>query len=93
MDEWDSTLAYRKEYLTPEHPEEGETDNIRKEEIMTTPLFSVDVAKKLDANGFSDLFPQYGLLGRMEKIYDTEILSDEAQVESEQAPDEFGYDH
>lgn len=93
MDEWDSTLAYREGYLTPGDSKAGETDNVRKEEIMTTPLFSVDVAKKLDANGFSDLFPQYGLLGRMEKIHDAEILSDEAQVESEQAPDKLGHDH
>ena len=39
MDEWDSTLAYREGYLTPADPKAGETDNVRKEEIMTTPLF------------------------------------------------------
>lgn len=92
-EEWDSALAYRNGYLTTEDSEAGETNNIRKEEIIIIPLFSVDVAKKLDANSFSDLFPQYGLLGRMENIHDTETLSNKTRVESKQALDKFSYNH
>ncbi|KAL8899991.1 MAG: hypothetical protein Q9207_005909 [Kuettlingeria erythrocarpa] len=93
MDEWDTHQAFRNRHLLPEGSEADRTNNVRQEEAKTTPLFSIDVARKLQSYGADDLFPQYGLLGRREKMYDPDIAPDQGQEEPNPASTRLGNDH
>lgn len=93
LDEWDTNLAYRNRFLTHVGSEADRTNNVRKEEAKTTPLFSIDVARKFEAHGANNLFPQYGLLGQREEMYDTDRSANESQEESNRSPARAGDDH
>lgn len=77
IDEWDLNHEYHDTLI---QSEAGKSAHI--EECKNTPLFSVEVAKRLTAQLGGSPFPQYGLLAKEEKVYSNDDTSDEAVTDA-----------
>ncbi|KAL8736881.1 MAG: hypothetical protein Q9181_002247 [Wetmoreana brouardii] len=71
-DEWDRDKAYHDTLLTPKGTGIGGTSD-----VFAEPLFSVDVARKIQESAAKNMFPQYGLLASREEIYDPAATTDQ----------------
>ncbi|KAL8701852.1 MAG: hypothetical protein Q9201_004680 [Fulgogasparrea decipioides] len=71
-DDWDRDKAYHDTLLTPNGTGKGDTLD-----VFAEPLFSVDVARKIQESAARDMFPQYGLLASREDIYDPAVMTDQ----------------
>ncbi|KAL8947005.1 MAG: hypothetical protein Q9222_006665 [Ikaeria aurantiellina] len=75
-DEWDRHRDYHRSMLTPDGSENGQIYNAYIEESKTAPLFSVETARSFSTQNCGNMFPQYGLLAKLEQVYDPESTSD-----------------
>ncbi|KAL8726352.1 MAG: hypothetical protein Q9166_006759 [cf. Caloplaca sp. 2 TL-2023] len=79
-DDWDTHLDYHNSLFPSTDTNKDRAHNVHVEEAKTTPLFSVDVARRL-ASTSGYVFPQYGLLARKEQICDPDSETDRVRVD------------
>lgn len=75
-DEWEAERGYHDSLLTPDRTGAHHAADASAEQYRTTPLFSVDVARKIPAMAAEDKFSQYGLFAKREEIYDPDTVPD-----------------
>lgn len=74
-DQWDADLECHNSFLSPVGTNQKGTHNVHVEEAKTTPLFSVDVARRIESTS-GVVFPQYGLLAKNLAICDPKARTD-----------------
>lgn len=74
-DQWDGDLACHNSFLSPVGTKVNGTHNVHVEEAKTAPLFSVDVARRVESAPGA-VFPQYGLLAKNLAIRDPKAQAD-----------------
>ncbi|KAI4101263.1 MAG: hypothetical protein LQ339_005191 [Xanthoria mediterranea] len=74
-DQWDGDLACHNSFLSPVGTKVNGTHNVHVEEAKTAPLFSVDVARRVESAPGA-VFPQYGLLAKNLAICDPKAQTD-----------------
>lgn len=77
LDEWDINRDDHNSLLQHRETAEDRANNVHVQESRNAPLFSVDIARTLTAHIGESPFPQYALLGKNEKTYNTKDQHDE----------------
>ncbi|KAI4093795.1 MAG: hypothetical protein LQ344_002698 [Seirophora lacunosa] len=80
-DEWDLHHDYHDSLLYHGGTGADGANNVHTQEAKNAPLFSVDVARSLTARIGTNPFPQYALLGKIEKTYKPKEQRNEAHEE------------